>query len=81
MGVNSVVNEAASEEAIDVALKALLDVKRSLMHQRRFGADTMGAWRNAACDAEGSAEEALATIRGLRSRPQESREASCAGSA
>lgn len=67
-------------QALEIALKALVSVKGTLMHQRRFGADTMGAWRNAGCGVEGDAEEALAAIRSLQleSRPAED---SCAASA
>lgn len=41
-------------------LARVKSVKSNLMHQRRFGADTLGAWRNAACRAEGDLEEAIA---------------------
>lgn len=40
-------------------VKALKTIKSGLMHQRRVGAETLGAWRSAAVDAEGSIEEAL----------------------
>lgn len=47
------------ELALGVATKALQRAKNDLMHQRRFGTDTLGGWRHAACSVEGDVEEAL----------------------
>lgn len=46
----------------DHAMRYLKNIKSNLMHQRRFGQDTFGAWRNAAVRAEGDAEEAINTL-------------------
>lgn len=43
-------------------LDRLKQIKSNLMHQRRFGADTMNAWRTAASQAEGDIEELLAGV-------------------
>lgn len=40
-------------------VKVLKTIKSGLMHQRRVGAETLGAWRSAAVDAEGLIEDAL----------------------
>jgi hypothetical protein len=39
---------------------ALAKIKTGVMHQRRFGVETLGAWRSAAIHAEGVTEDALA---------------------
>lgn len=67
-------------QALEIALKALVDIKSTLRHQRRFGADTMGAWRVVGCGVEGDAEEALAAIRSLQLGVRTAEE-SCAASA
>ena len=41
------------------AVQVLLRMKRNLEHQRRFGTDTLGGWRNACVQAEGDIEEWL----------------------
>jgi hypothetical protein len=41
------------------AVKVLLRMKRNLEHQRRFGFDTLIAYRNACAHAEGDIEEWL----------------------
>lgn len=46
----------------DLATRALSEAKSNLMHHRRFGTDTLQAWKNAATRAEGDIEDALATI-------------------
>ncbi len=38
-------------------------IQSNLCHQRRFGADTYGAWRNACARAEGDIEEAVINIK------------------
>jgi len=55
----------------DVAIKALRKAKSDLMHQRRFGMDTLGHWRNAACSVEGDIEEALNAIDAARAQAKE----------
>lgn len=47
----------------DLSVKTLAEAKSNLMHHRRFGIDTLQAWKNAATRTEGDIEEALATIR------------------
>lgn len=54
------------ELALGVATKALQGAKRDLMHQRRFGTDTYGGWRNAGCAVEGDVEEALQEVKAIQ---------------
>lgn len=44
-------------------LNTLELVQSNLHHQRRFGIDTYGAWRNACVRAEGDIEEAVINIK------------------
>ena len=48
----------------DLAVEALKNIKSNLMHHRRFGTDTLQAWKNAAVNAERDAEEAVASVKG-----------------
>lgn len=41
------------------AVKMLFRMKRNLMHQRRFGSDTLNAYRNTVAATEGDIEEWL----------------------
>lgn len=54
------------ELALGVATKALQRAKNDLMHQRRFGTDTLGGWRHAACSVEGDVEEALQGVMAIQ---------------
>lgn len=44
-------------------LNTLELIQSNLHHQRRFGADSYGAWRNACVRAEGDIEEAVINIK------------------
>lgn len=44
-------------------LNTLEMIQSNLHHQRRFGADTYTAWRNACVRAEGDIEEAVINIK------------------
>jgi len=45
-------------------LTVMKQAKYNLMHQRRFGTESMTAWRNAAAYAEGDLEDAINKVEG-----------------
>ena len=47
------------EGMVLVPLQALKAIKRGLMHQRRFGSESLNAWRSSATDAEAGIEAML----------------------
>lgn len=60
---------AAAPAAPNALLNAAKHVKSNLHHQRSFGADTLGAWRNACAQAEGDLEEAIDALSSRREQP------------
>lgn len=58
-------------EKLVEAIALLRRLKSSLMHQRRFGGETLGHWRSACVQAEGDVEEWL-----LENAPQKTDAAS-----
>lgn len=50
---------AGLERQHEALLAAVKTVKFNLMHHRRFGTDSMAAWRTAACNTEADLEEAI----------------------
>jgi len=48
----------------DELLAMLESIKSNLMHHRRFGTDTLQAWKNATVNAERDAEETIAIVKG-----------------
>lgn len=69
------------ERALDIATLALDRAKSTLMHQRRFGTDSLAGWRSASCACEGDVEEALEQVRSARTGGNVNMEGTCDASA